>query len=312
MLKGKNDKSGVDVLDDAWNLISNKLPNKFESLNRVVNGAPTSEELTAVSGDLISLDLGSSPLVKDDTAPVNFNLGYVPFSLTGSADWAAFTWQSKFHPDSGGPVWIIRNGLNDLAQDSSTAFDGSWSTTVNGNGALLYRVVAKDEDEDGDGLLNEDELKEGTNPAKTDSDGDGFSDGMEKDNGFDPTDKEDYPGDGDSMTGTLTVTGLKISSMAKSSEITFTTGGYTGTANGYYAAVEASASAPGLESYINDDEFDGANLSPAEHMGVVGLPKRYNEGDGCDVWVVIMKDGEVSTPVKINTKNTTAEIELGW
>jgi hypothetical protein len=46
-------------------------------------------------------------------------------------------------------------------------------------------------DYDADGLLSEEEW--GTDPTNPDSDGDGFLDGAEVDEGADPMDAEDYP-----------------------------------------------------------------------------------------------------------------------
>lgn len=50
---------------------------------------------------------------------------------------------------------------------------------------------APDDDNDGDGITNEDEVALGTNPASADSDGDGYSDKDEVDAGSDPTDEDD-------------------------------------------------------------------------------------------------------------------------
>ncbi|MBW1880144.1 MAG: hypothetical protein JRJ84_17420 [Deltaproteobacteria bacterium] len=48
-------------------------------------------------------------------------------------------------------------------------------------------------DDDGDGLLGNQEDDAGTDPAVWDSDGDGHGDGAEVDEGTDPLDPEDHP-----------------------------------------------------------------------------------------------------------------------
>ncbi|MDR2742779.1 MAG: hypothetical protein LBB98_11600 [Treponema sp.] len=65
---------------------------------------------------------------------VSFKLEYVPFNLTAGEKWAPF----KGEP----PVWIIRNGVNDLVQDGDTDFTGLGKGTANGNGAVGYTVAA--------------------------------------------------------------------------------------------------------------------------------------------------------------------------
>jgi hypothetical protein len=70
---------------------------------------------------------------------VNFNLEYVPFNL-GAAAWSGK--RSDYFSDlSNGPVWIIRNGVNDLAQDGNTDFKlFGTDATYNGNGAVWWVV----------------------------------------------------------------------------------------------------------------------------------------------------------------------------
>ena len=73
----------------------------------------------------VTLDLGEPPAGVPCAAW--FNLEYAPFSLnTGN-----------------GETWVIRNGINDLAQDSDTDFDlDADSEKVKWNGALCYTVPA--------------------------------------------------------------------------------------------------------------------------------------------------------------------------
>jgi hypothetical protein len=47
------------------------------------------------------------------------------------------------------PVWIIRNGVNDLAQDEHTDFSGAWNGTANGNGVVRFSIAAKTPDDGG-------------------------------------------------------------------------------------------------------------------------------------------------------------------
>lgn len=48
-------------------------------------------------------------------------------------------------------------------------------------------------DEDGDGILSDEEAELGLDPENPDSDGDGAADGAELDGNTDPTDAADYP-----------------------------------------------------------------------------------------------------------------------
>jgi hypothetical protein len=318
--KGKYGKSGFEFLLAARETINAGAGDPgFKYLKRVLNGVPEDAALNSVVGDLISLSLGT--LAEDDTGSVNFNLGYVPFGLTGGGYWEAFKERkSPFDLASGGPVWVIRNGVNDEAQDGSTSFSAAWNgTTVNGNGALAYRVLDPDLDEDGDGVSNKKELEAGTDPGNADTDGDGFSDGMETDNGFDPLDDEDYPGDDNSKSDDLKITGLTIENrMDERLDIVFTTGGYAGTetANGYYGVVKAgpAALAPELKDYKNKSPDYFKDMAPGlQSKKRVILPGNYDEpNDGYDVYVVIMKGGKVSAPVKINSKDAKPGMAIIW
>jgi hypothetical protein len=75
-----------------------------------------------------------------DSGSVNFNLEYVPFNLTNTSAWTDLT-SSYSSLSAGFPVWIIRNGLNDLAQDGNTDFSNFGSSpNANRNGAIRYVV----------------------------------------------------------------------------------------------------------------------------------------------------------------------------
>ena len=76
------------------------------------------------------------------TGTVTLSLGAPPAGILCAA-W----FNLEYAPDGGGESWVIRNGINDLPQDSFTDFslDGNavkWSATVNGNGAVRFIVAA--------------------------------------------------------------------------------------------------------------------------------------------------------------------------
>lgn len=62
---------------------------------------------------------------------------------------------------------------------------------INENGC--YTCANPNDDSDNDGLKNKEEFKKKTNPFKSDTDGDGYSDGIETALGFDPIDPESHP-----------------------------------------------------------------------------------------------------------------------
>jgi hypothetical protein len=72
---------------------------------------------------------------------VNFNLEYVPFNETTPGAWAKWEKDSNYTlgGETGRPVWIIRSGLNDEAQNEKTAFD-TRTDDSNGNGASAFKV----------------------------------------------------------------------------------------------------------------------------------------------------------------------------
>jgi hypothetical protein len=79
---------------------------------------------SAVAGNVVSAPLGT--LAVDDTGTLSFNLKYRAFNLGA---------------DSNLREWIIRNGVNDLAQNTSTDFsapaDWSGGGNTGGNGNYL-------------------------------------------------------------------------------------------------------------------------------------------------------------------------------
>jgi hypothetical protein len=176
------------------------------------------DALTIDSNDLTISGTSSSLKIKRVIAAntwqtggsVNFNLEYTAFSgLQSEIDWNGKEL----------PAWIIRNGVNDEAQNAATVFDPSisWKGTglqANGNGAVAFKVgLSSNDDADGDGmpdqwesangvddpdadpdkdgLTNKEEYEYGTDPNDPDTDDDGFLDGDEVKNGSDPTDGND-------------------------------------------------------------------------------------------------------------------------
>jgi hypothetical protein len=85
----------------------------------------------------------------------NFVLEYVPFNLDDPDAWTMVTGEGDeantlFDMDEGVPVWIIRNGVTDLAQDEDTDFENLGKTgyaDANGNGAVSFTVTAGTPDE---------------------------------------------------------------------------------------------------------------------------------------------------------------------
>jgi hypothetical protein len=107
------------------------------------NGSGSPE--IALADNRITLDLGKQAAKAAGSA--NFNLEYLPF---GAGDMKVF---QPFVPtgDPAATGWIIRNGVNDLAQDSNTTFPNTVSTvspwnkdTANGNGAVAFEFVPEE------------------------------------------------------------------------------------------------------------------------------------------------------------------------
>jgi hypothetical protein len=80
----------------------------------------------AVAGNVVTAPLGD--LDKGAAGAVFFNLTYQAFNLSSDTSLTA---------------WIIRNGVNDDAQDEQTDFSNpaAWTAGANGNGAVNFTVV---------------------------------------------------------------------------------------------------------------------------------------------------------------------------
>jgi hypothetical protein len=274
----------------------------YAAQKRVLDGAASEPAELSVTGNVVSLSMNFAPgdavTLSDAAKYVNFNLEYVPFNLRKPADDAPNPWAGI----NGGnePVWIIRNGLNDLAQTGTTDYSDVDGSGKNGNGAVKYKVLALTNDEDDDGIPAGDEIKWGLDPSVKndgDSDGDLFSDKMEMDNGFDPGDVDDNPAK--AIHSSLTVSNGKPPETltSENAEISFITGGYTGTANGYYAVTAKGVGAP---PYYDYKPFPAA-LGLGSHTPTVSLPNDPTGAwkDNWDVYVLIMKDRNVSLPERI-------------
>jgi hypothetical protein len=171
---------------------------------------------------------------------VNFALFFAPFNLV--AGWAGHDDASVFDLSAAPPVWVIRNGINDLAQDDKTDFENFGNVpveTANGNGAVRFTVAPPQSAVEGELLVSE-----------------GFY-------------------------------------LESSVTFTFTTSGYTGTAQAWYAAVPAEGGngAPGYEAYTLLGEVPAGT-----HKKAVTLPE--TDG-GCDVYMFLFKDGKAGAPCRI-------------
>jgi hypothetical protein len=109
-----------------------------DPIARVGTGAAKTSGINGPNGRVITLNLGALQVENEGSA--NFNLKYVPFSLNSADKWTGFNALNK---QNGLPVWIIRNGINDQAQNSNTDFSSpgtDWAGTKNGNGAVAFKV----------------------------------------------------------------------------------------------------------------------------------------------------------------------------
>jgi hypothetical protein len=96
----------------------------------------------ALADNRITLDLG--PQDAEVSGSANFNLDYRPF---GASTMSVF----KDADGKVGTSWIIRNGVNDEAQDDKTVFPNTASKvspwdgdTKNGNGAVVFTFVPEE------------------------------------------------------------------------------------------------------------------------------------------------------------------------
>jgi hypothetical protein len=125
----------------------------FKSLSYVGSGGKVESSPPSGDDNTITQDLSSYTGTVGQSGSANFNLTYVPFSLTDPAKWTV-TSTKHFSGTGGIPQWIIRNGVNDEPQDEDTDFEihpdannkaRSWEDTgTNGNGAVAFTVSGWD------------------------------------------------------------------------------------------------------------------------------------------------------------------------
>jgi hypothetical protein len=187
---------------------------------------------------------------------VNFKLEYVPFNLTGGGTnpWTEFDKKSAFNLEGGNaPVWIIRNGVNDEPQNEDTDFNS------------FHHLV--------------------TPPAAVRTPGA---------NGNGAVRYKVAP------TASANGNALKIRNEAfegpwnsTTPQISFITEGFNGSADVYYAVVEAGKPGPNYSDYTR-----GKSVWMGKQWETISIP---TAGGNYDVYVIIYKDGKVSAPVIINT-----------
>jgi hypothetical protein len=234
---------------------------RVKSKTTIIHGAGLDDTEATVTGEITTGNVITLPIGTAYTSgltqigkggSVNIKLEYVPFNLTDGDKWTPYKGRSAFNLEGKPPVWVIRNGVNDLAQDGNTDFTCLGNGTANGNGGVRYTVAA------------------GTPAAGT---------LVIKDGGF------------------IQPAGTNLP------EISFTTQGYKGEAAVYYAVVPDG----GTPEYV-----DYLPLNPPVEEGdhrkeIMSLDP---DNGPYDVYVILVKGGEVSAPVIINA--APIDIEWGW
>jgi hypothetical protein len=244
-----------------------------------------------------------------DTHWVNFNLEYVPFNLTSTAAWTVvasslYDGVSKFNLAESSPVWIIRNGLSDAAQNGHTDFDkvGKYSAEYtyadyNGNGGVAAKVKENRgfTDETGGSGGN---AGDGFPDGAVDTDGDGFPDEPGTAN---PNDLIIYGGKFNGPAGQQNVT------------IDFYTMGYTGTAEVYCGIVPIQGNHYNAANPLPYNQFSNTALGsfgPGSHLGIpVQLPDNVTI---YRIWLVFMKDGRISNRIAINAGGGSLNPDYVW
>jgi uncharacterized protein YjdB len=130
-------KSGFDYLEAAN--LGVKLFRADTGIVWKSDGSVDKKTLGERSGNVINVDVNDYTFGKGIgiAGSANFKLMYTPFSLDDTK------WTNV--RSEGAPVWIIRNGLNDLAQNDNTDFAkfSKANGDINGNGAVRFVVGAK-------------------------------------------------------------------------------------------------------------------------------------------------------------------------
>jgi hypothetical protein len=154
--KGGNFESGLIDLIQAQEAVNGTESLAVKSF-KILRGESTLRDnvnldetnMNVITQSLSAYTVGFKQIGYSDS--VTFNLTCLPFNLTGTEvnPWTQYDSVSKFTlTGSGTPEWIIRNGVNNKAQDGNTIFSSTenWNSTANGNGAVAFEVVAKDPD----------------------------------------------------------------------------------------------------------------------------------------------------------------------
>jgi hypothetical protein len=269
-------------------LVRNK---KFilDGVDKSVVEKTTTNDLIVSLGKYGITDIGASH-------SVNFNLEYIPFNMSQKETWLKYNEESIFDfAANGAPVWIIRNGLNDLPQDANTNFAplslgkiAAEGIRYNGNGAVVAQV------------------KE--NKGFTDENDDGIPDGA------DDKDKDGYPDDPGTMdpNNFLIYDGKFLGPAGnKNPAISFKTAGYTGTATVYYGIVPATGqyNAANPLPYSKFTETFSTLLSVGGHVETVTLPDAEDE---YDIWLMFVQGSKISNRIAVNTATVKVEIDWIW
>jgi hypothetical protein len=127
--------------DGGWGGLSLAAGQNNTIFRLSTDGTPAAPKPAALGGEdhnRIALPLGA--LASGTSGSANFNLTYIPCGFTGMEVFETVDPQAS--------PWIIRNGVNDEAQDGDTTFapngEGKipWSAAKNGNGAVTFRAEA--------------------------------------------------------------------------------------------------------------------------------------------------------------------------
>jgi len=158
-------------------LVNGTVTNSVENIFLFFNEPIDTASLGGTNGFLISAGRDNRLGTSDDTVLTNVFL-----SFRDGLNAAVFSFSPALTP--GVYRLVLGANIQDLAGNP-------FGTNLFIDFALL--PGGPDGDEDNDGLTNSDELRFGTNPFSRDSDGDGWTDGAEVDEGSDPNDPASRP-----------------------------------------------------------------------------------------------------------------------
>jgi hypothetical protein len=236
---------------------------KIKSRTTIVKGKDLNPTEVTVTNDVTTTNVITLPIGTTYTSAitrigkmgsVSFKLEYIPFNLAEENSWSGFIRESAFAALGSTPVWVIRNGVNDKAQNGNTNFANlgksghtdpvDTENFANGNGAVSFAVAA------------------------------------------------DKPGTGELVIRDEVFIGPSTSNMPV---IGFTTEGYTGEAEAYYAVVPVDET-PAYSAYT---AIAGSPLAAGKYQKQITLD---TANGNYDVYVLLYKDGKVSV-AKASPKN---------